>query len=154
MGTIQNSINQTLGTLAGAATMGKHISNQNKELNVKKIEAEQEQFNANEALLKNEAKYLNEQELEKGLANVTDADSYLSGKSDEAEAAYDKASTEKMKRDFAYEMGIQKNKPSSKRLEKAMQAYENVQDEITARQNLKFNLEIARKKYEVLGGKD
>lgn len=36
MGTIQNSFNQVLGTIAGAAAMGKHISNQNKELNIKK----------------------------------------------------------------------------------------------------------------------
>ena len=28
MGTIQNSINQVLGTVAGAATMGKHLQNQ------------------------------------------------------------------------------------------------------------------------------
>lgn len=40
MGTIQNSMNQMLGTVAGAATLGKHISNQNKELEVKKFEAE------------------------------------------------------------------------------------------------------------------
>lgn len=36
MGIIQNSINGGLGTLAGAATMAKHISNQNKELQIKK----------------------------------------------------------------------------------------------------------------------
>lgn len=36
MGTIQSSINQGLGTIAGAATMAKHISNQNKELKIKK----------------------------------------------------------------------------------------------------------------------
>ena len=57
MGTIQNSVNQGLGSIGAVATMGKHIANQNKELAVKKIEAERDVMNAKEALLENDAKY-------------------------------------------------------------------------------------------------
>ena len=155
MGTIQNSVNQGLGSIGAVATMGKHIANQNKELAVKKIEAERDVMNAKEALLENDAKYMNEQELEKGLANMEpDADTYLESKRSEAESVYDEASKEKALRDFNYEMGIQKSKPSSKRLQKAMEAYESVQDEIIARKNLKFDLEVAEKKFKALGGKE
>ena len=41
MGTIQNSINGVLGAAAGAATLGKHISNQNKEIAAKNAEDQQ-----------------------------------------------------------------------------------------------------------------
>ena len=152
MGAIQSSINNMLGTAGTVSALAQHLGSEKKELAIKKIEAERDVMNANEALLKNDAQYLNEQELEKGLAHVTDADSYLEGKRDEAESDYNEASLEKMMRDFNYEMGIQKSKPGSKRLEKAMQAYENVQDEIMARKNLKFDLEVAQKKLKALGG--
>ena len=39
MGSIQNSINQVLGTVAGAATMGKHISQQKEANELAKINA-------------------------------------------------------------------------------------------------------------------
>lgn len=154
MGTIQNSVNQITGTLMGAAVAGKHLKQQkqsnelakqaNEVAATKELEsAKNEYMNTNEALLENDAKYQNEQELEKGLANMEDADTYLESKRDIAEENYNEASREKMERDFNYEMGIQKSKPSSKRLQKAMDAYESVQDEIMARENLKFDYDQA-----------
>lgn len=151
---IQNSINQMAGAVGTLAATTQFLGNQKKDLEVKKIETERDVMNAQEALLENDAKYMNEQELEKGLAHMEpDADKYLESKRLDAEGVYKEASDEKLMRDFNYEMGIQKTKPSSKRLEKAMEAYENVQDEIMARQNLKFDLEIAKKKFKALGGK-
>lgn len=44
----------------------------------------------------------------------------------------------------------QKTKPSSKRLDKANIAMNELNDEIQARKNLKFDLEIAKKKREAL----
>lgn len=49
---VQNSMNQMLGTVAGAVTLGKHIKNQNKELEIKNIENEQELNKMETSLLK------------------------------------------------------------------------------------------------------
>lgn len=61
MGTIQNSINQGLATVAGAATLSKHISNQNKQI----IAAEK-----NNDLLEQQVKALNSPDYGRTMTNA------------------------------------------------------------------------------------
>lgn len=154
MGTIQNSMNAMLGAAAGAATLGKHISNQNKELAVKKVEAEQAQFNAENELKQNTADIAHQMVLEgndAGLipregetpaqAEARAVDEYLEAQSEAAEDNYQK------------QMDKVKNPAKSKRVAMARKAADEKQDAINARRNFKFNYEIAEKKLKVLGGK-
>lgn len=52
MGAIQNSLNQMLGTVAGAATVGKHISNQNKANELNEIAASERSQEEAKGLIK------------------------------------------------------------------------------------------------------
>ena len=162
----QRTINQgigTIGTLAGVKKVaeGQQKSNELNEesnaiakanLEAKALEAEQEEMNAKGALLQNDSDIYDKEVSEKGYANaITDPDKALDSRYNEAKAKLDKASEDYSRRMAEYELfHTQKSKPSSKRLDKANMAMNELNDEIAARKNLKFNLEIAKKKREAL----
>ena len=162
----QGTINQgigTIGTLAGVKRVaeGQQKSNELNEdsnaiakanLQAKALEAEQEEMNAKGALLQNDSDIYDREVSEKGFANaITDPDKALDSRYNEAKAEWDKASEDYNRRMAEYELfHTQKSKPSSKRLDKANMAMNELNDEIAARKNLKFNLEIAKKKREAL----
>ena len=162
----QGTINQgigTIGTLAGVKKVaeGQQKSNELNEesnaiakanLQAKALEAEQEEMNAKGALLQNDSDIYDKEVSEKGYANaITDPDKALDSRYNEAKAKLDKASEDYNRRMAEYELfHTQKSKPSSKRLDKANMAMNELNDEIAARKNLKFNLEIAKKKREAL----
>ena len=162
----QGTINQgigTIGTLAGVKKVaeGQQKSNELNEesnaiakanLQVKALEAEQEEMNAKDALLKNDSDIYDREVSEKGYANaITDPDKALDSRYNEAREKWDEASEDYNRRMAEYELfHTQKSKPSSKRLDKANMAMNELNDEIAARKNLKFNLEIAKKKREAL----
>lgn len=163
MGTIQNSMNGMLGAVAGATTLGKHISNQNKELSLKKIDAEKELNIATNELEKNNFEQSTKMETDKDLTpeqrdelkNLEpgkDIDRYLEIKSDNALANAANASSDFNDRLNKYNSGEQKSFPSSKRLEMMKQALQESNDEITARNTLKANVELQKKKLETLKG--
>lgn len=140
-------------TAAATAIAGKHIKNQNKELEIKKVEAEQEQYNADEALKQNTSDITHQMVLEGNDAGLEPkdgetpaqaeqraADEYLEAKSEAAEDSYQK------------QMDKVKNPEKSKRVEMARKAADEAQDAINARRNLQFNLETANKKLDALKG--
>lgn len=156
MGTIQNSMNQMIGSLAGAATLGKHISNQNKELAVKKVEAEKEVYNANAALEDNTDAIVDKEIAEKGYDNAeVDPDKILENNKNEALKTYKEAQDELVRRedlklqDPSFQNNMAWGK-ANKRLEKANEALQEAQAAIDARANLKFDLESATKKVDTL----
>ena len=167
----QNSINNMLGTAGAAATLGKHIKNQNKaieeqknatavqeknkeigkaNLELKFAEQQEEAYKAEQALNANslEISKKMQKDLDPDVAGNPDLDedSYLElkqKKAGELAAAEMKAFSE---RKLAYEMGAQKAKPSSKNLDKANQAFMEAKDAVMARRQLKFDLEAAKKR--------
>ena len=167
----QNSINNMLGTAGAAATLGKHIKNQNKaieeqknatavqeknkeigkaNLELKLAEQQEEAYKAEQALNANslEVSKAMQKDLDPDVAGNTglDEDSYLEfkqKKAGELAAAEMKDFSEKK---LAYEMGAQKAKPSSKNLDKANQAFMEAKDAVMARRQLKFDLEAAKKR--------
>lgn len=166
----QNSINSALGAAGAAAALGKHImnqnkelANQNKELEVKKIDAEKELDIANNELEKNNFNISTKMETDmdlteeqrkelKGLEAGKDIDRYLEMKSDKALLDAADANHEFNSGLDRYNSGEQKEFPDSKRLEMMKQALIERNDEITARNTLKKNVEIQRKKLEALKG--
>lgn len=162
----QSSVNQAIGTVGALSGMKKVAEGQQKgnesaqeandiakaNLQVKAIEAEKEEKNAQDALLKNDSAITDREVAEKGYANaITDPDKALDARYNAAKAEWDKASEDYNKRMAEYELfHTQKSKPSSKRLDKANIAMDELNDEIAARKNLKFDLEIAKKKREAL----
>ena len=162
----QGTINQGIGTIGTLAGIKKVVEGQKKsnELNedsnaiakanlqAKALEAEQEEMNAKGDLLQNDSDIYDREVSEKGYANaITDPDEALDSRYNEAKAKLDKASEDYNRRMAEYELfHTQKSKPSSKRLDKANEAMNELNDEIAARKNLKFNLEIAKKKREAL----
>lgn len=177
MGTIQNSMNGMLGAVAGAATLSKHISNQNKELikqdeanklhkaqlEVEKIEEEKKLKVAQNELEKNNFtlstqmktdKDLTEEQRNelKGLEAGKDIDRYLEMKSDRIEKDAVAAESEFNDRMAKYNSGEQKSFPSSKRFEMMKQALQESNDEVTARETLIKNVELQMKKLEALKG--
>ena len=162
----QSGVNQAIGTIGALAGVKKVVQGQQKgnELNeesnaiakanlqAKALEAEQEEMNAKGALLQNDSDIYDREVSEKGYANaITDPDKALDSRYNEAKAEWDKASEDYNRRMAEYELfHTQKSKPSSKRLDKANMAMNELNDEIAARKNLKFDLEIAKKKREAL----
>ena len=162
----QSGVNQAIGTLGALAGVKKVAEGQQKgnesaqeandiakaNLQVKAIEAEKEEKNAQDALLKNDSAITDREVAEKGYANaITDPDKALDARYNLAKEEWDKASDDYNKRMAEYELfHTQKSKPSSKRLDKANIAMNELNDEIAARKNLKFDLEIAKKKREAL----
>lgn len=148
-----NQMLGALGTATGALAAGEHIKNQNKELSIKKVEAEQEQYNATEALKQNTSDITHQMVLEgndDGLipkngetpeqAEARAVDEYLEAKSEAAEDRYQD------------QMDKIKNPAKSKRIEMARKAADEAQDAINARRNLQFNLELANKRLDVFKG--
>lgn len=163
MGTIQNSINQTIATTGALAGVAKHVQGQNKELELKKIDAEKELDIANNELEKNNFNISTKMETDKdltpeqrdelkGLEAGKDIDRYLEMKSDKALLDTADASSEFNSALNKYNSGEQKKFPSSKRLEMMKQALIESNDEITARKTLQANVELQKKKLEALKG--
>lgn len=166
----QNSINSALGAAGAAAALGRHMKNQKealvnqeKELEVKKIDAEKELNIAQNELEKNNFDISTKMETDKdltedqrkelkGLEAGKDIDRYLEMKSDKALSAAADASSDFKSELDKYNSGEQKSFPSSKRLKMMKQALQERNDEITARKTLQANVELQKKKLEVLKG--
>ena len=167
----QNSINNMLGTAGAAATLGKHMKNQkeslanqekelaaqekNKEigkanLELKLAEQQEEVHKAEQALSANSLAVSKEmqKDLDPDVAGNSELneDSYLELKQKKAGDLAAAEMKDFSERKLAYEMGAQKAKPSSKRLDKANQAFMEAKDAVMARLQLKFDYESAKKK--------
>lgn len=174
MGVIQNNINAAMGAVSGALVAGTHIANQNKQnelakanLEISKADAEREKANLETKLAANDEDVL--------FRSLTDADltldemkqinsskdngagEYLSIKKDNAYQDVLEKGNDYNDRMARYRSGEQKSKPGSQRLEKAKEAFDSLRDEINARDNLKFDIELSKKKIDAinlgLGGK-
>ena len=170
MGTIQNSINGVLGAVAGAATLGKHIKNQNKEIAAKNAEDEQIVKSTQEAI-KNDTieaasaiaaheqgfadkiqdydlKNLDDDELDELREEV---DAFRAGKMTEDRLDRMNEAAERYKKyhgnkiDRIYKTGDQ--------LAKAYHSFEELNQRIDASRKLKFNLEAAKERIKARGGK-
>ena len=170
MGTIQNSINGMLGAAAGAATLGKHISNQNKEIEAKIAEDEQI-IKTTETAMKNDTieaasaiaahepgfaekiKDYDLQNLDEDEYNELreEVDAYRSGKlmddrltrMKEAGENYQKYHNNKIDRIFK----------TGDQLAKAYHSFEELNQRIEASRQLKFNLESAKARLKARGVK-
>ena len=160
---IQGNINGMLGTAAALATAGKHISNQNKEIAVKKIEAEKDlataetelenkKFEISSEMDKDTTLTAEQRGLLKSMEPGQDIDAYLGFKSDQAMENTVKAQTEFDERMNKFYSGEQKTAPSSKRLDKMKLALQESNDEINAYNTLLKNKEAQLAKIKALGG--
>lgn len=158
-----NQMLGALGTATGALAAGEHVKNQNKELSLKKVEAEKELNIAQNELEKNNFELSTKMETDKDLTpeqrdelkNLEpgqDLDKYLEIKSDKALSDAAEAGADFNSRLDKYNSGEQKSFPSSKRLEMMKQALQERNDEITARKTLQSNVELQKKKLEALKG--
>ena len=160
MGEIQSSINQALGTSTGATVAAKHLSNQKAANELKKAELgveltkEQEAvYQAGQALNANSLEVSKEMQKDldpavAGNPNLTE-DSYLELKQKQAGEVAEAAMKDFSDRKLAYEMGAQKTKPSSKRLDMANKAFMEAKDAVMARRQLKYDLDMAKKRVDV-----
>ena len=155
---VQNNVNAALGTVATIAALGAHVNEQAKANEVAMIGAQKELMNASDALAKSDVEITNEMQRE--VSPTSDlykkenpVEAYLDEKRDVAVDKLNKAEAEFEGRQFNYEMGNQKAKPSSKRLEKAQEALQNLDDERIARENLKFDVKTAKEKLAAYGPK-
>lgn len=157
----QNSINSALGAAGAAAALGKHMKNQKealvnqeKELEVKKVAAEQEQYNAEQALKQNTSDITHKMTLE-GRSDELVAKEGETPAQAEARAVQDYLEDQSDIAENKYQEILDKAKnptKNNKRLEMARVAADEAQAAIDARENLKFNLDIATKKLNVLKG--
>ena len=151
---IQSAINSMLGTAGTVSAITQHLDAQKKEISVKKAEAEKEMFNTENELKQNTTDITHQMVLEGNDAGLEPkkgetpeqaeqraVDEYLEAKSEAAENRYQE------------QMDKVKHPEKSIRVELARKAADQVQDEINARRNLKFDLDIAKKKLKALGGK-
>ena len=155
---VQNNINAALGTVATLTALGAHVNEQAKANEVAMIGAQKELMNASDALATSDIEIGNEMEREVSptseLYNKKNPiEAYLDEKRDVAVGNLEEAQSEFQGRQFNYEMGNQKAKPSSKRLEKAQEALQNLDDERIARENLKFDVKTAKEKLAAYGPK-
>lgn len=154
---IQGSVNQGLGIIAGAATLGKHISNQNKELEIKNIENKQVLENMETELLKNSRDIITNAG-EKGLAAL-DAATKENGGNVEAAAntAASKLLENSYKEAVANHLGVVEHKLENeaagkpigqlnKSIEKMKIALNEKENEVTARKKLMQNIELQKRK--------
>lgn len=146
---IQSSVNSMLGTAAGIATAAEHLAKQNKtnenleksnelkqkDLDLQKTELEQTIAN-NEATLNEQDNYV-ETELQRRKGY------------DDLQA--DSTTDDKLKLLEGYAGGDVINAKKGVELERARIAMETVQGKMEARRQLKFDIEIAKKKLEMLG---
>lgn len=158
-----NQMLGALGTATGALAAGEHIKNQNKELSIKKIDAEKELNIANNELEKNNFEQSTKMETDKdltpeqrkelkGLEAGKDIDRYLEMKSNKALSDAADARSEFDSELDKYNSGELKSFPSSKRLEMMKQALQESNDEITARKTLQANVKLQKEKLEALKG--
>lgn len=157
----QNSINSALGAAGAAAALGKHMKNQKealvnqeKELEVKKVAAEQEQYNAEQALKQNTSDIAHKMTLE-GRSDELLAKEGETPAQAEARAVQDYLEDQSDIAENKYQEILDKAKnptKNNKRLEMARVAADEAQAAIDARENLKFNLDIATKKLNALKG--
>ena len=184
MGTIQNSINGMLGSVATMATTSKFMSNQNKEIAAKNAE-DIETIAANKAAYKSDTieaaeaiaahepdfkkmlddggydlKNLDENQIDKLGAEV---DKYRSGKltTDRIQRMEDI----RQKKDIVEELGKKDKTPEeieatmnrqaelNKDLEKAYDAFRELNSRIEASRQLKFNITSAQARIQARGGK-
>lgn len=138
---------------AATAIAAKHIKNQNKELEIKKIEAEQEQYNADEALKQNTSDITHQMVLEGNDAGLEPKEGETPAQAEQrAVYEYLEAQSEAAENNYQKQMEKVKNPEKSKRVEMARKAADEAQDAINARRNLQFNLETANKKLDALKG--
>ena len=167
----QNSINNALGAVGAAVTLGKHISNQNKaieeqknatavqeknkeigkaNLELKLADQQEEVHKAEQALSANSLAVSKEmqKDLDPDVAGNSELneDSYLELKQKKAGELAAAEMKDFSDRKNAYLMGAQKAKPSSKNLDKANQAFMEAKQAIMARRQLQFDLEAAKKR--------
>lgn len=158
-----NQVMSLLGGAAAVSTMSQSVSNQKKELELKKIDAEKELDIANNELEKNNFNISTKMETDrdltegqrkelKGLKSGKDIDRYLEMKSDKALLDAADASSEFNSALNKYNSGELEKFPDSKRLEMMKQALIESNDEITARKTLKANVELQKKRLEALKG--
>lgn len=162
---VQSGINQALGAVGTALTLGSHLAEQKKanemqanQQEIQKIEAEQNVFNAENALKANtestmqklvEAEREGTYKAPEKLPDETSAEHEARMVEDYQETLSDRAEDK-----YQAAMANVKHPAESKRVQAARIAANEVQDEINARKNLKFDLEIAKKKFKALGGKE
>ena len=143
-----------LGTATGALAAGEHIKNQNKDLAIKKVEAEQEEFNTTNELKQNTTDITHQMVLEGNDAGLVPKDGETPEQAEtRAVDEYLEAKSEAAEENYQIQMDRVKHPEKSKRVEMARKAADEKQDAINARRNLQFNLEIAQKKLQALGGK-
>lgn len=173
MGVIQNNINAAMGALSGALVAGTHIANQNKQnelakanLEISKLDTERDKANLETKLASTDEDLLlrgladtdlTEEEQQKLISSRDKAGDYLALKTENAKQDTLAAANEYSNGLINYKAGKQENKPSSIRLEKAREAFDALRDETNARNNLKFDIELTKKKIDAmnlgLGGK-
>lgn len=160
---IQSGINQALGTVGTALTLGSHLAEQKKanemqakQQEIQKIEAEQNVFNAENALKANTESTM-QKIVEAGDAYKAPdklADETAAEHEDRMVQDYLDTNSEIAEDRYQDQMAKVKYPAESKRVAAARIAANEAQDEINARKNLKFDLEIAKKKLKALGGKE
>ena len=177
---IQNSINQGLGTIAAVATMGKHISNQNKE-NEAQIASSKETLATNEEALKNDQyeaqqailahsqeEGLSKEEIDKLKADPSYAQELREGVMKErrkqglelASEKFNNASEDKLAKDYKGKLMLdsQGNPMTEKdvanmQLNKAYESLRELNDRIAVTRQFKFNIEKAKANIQTRGGK-
>lgn len=165
MGAIQNSLNQAFGAAAGAATAATYLGDKIQTQELKHTEALKEVMNTKHEL-ENDNNKVSEQiqngeftdvtdEQMKELAQIANADGDVTTRLKEIKAENTK---EAYKEAYAKDLMNHVNgadeatiEQGSKRLEKARIAYMEAEDAVTARKNLKFNLEAAIKNKRATG---
>ena len=163
----QNSVNSALGAAGAAAALGKHISNQNKELKMKKADAEAAEISAAEseklaaegadkAAAELEGKNLETIAsfgVDKSLAIAKHLESQGIKPTNEAvaDAIYQQRTAETANELVEAGHNVESMKrPSQKaktRLAMAQKAQDSLNDELEARQTLKFNKDEAIAKH-------
>ena len=172
MGTIQNSINSMLGSVATMATTSKFISNQNKEIAAKNAQDEQIVASTQSAI-KNDtieaatAISAHEPEfkaiLEKGgydlnklsdeqVASLTkEVDAFRSGKLTQDRIANMQEASERY--DKYHDNPIDRIYKTGEQLNKAYESFRELNQRIEASRQLKFNLEAAQARLKARGVK-
>ena len=146
---IQSSVNQMLGTVAGIATAAEHLAKQNQtnkqltennELNQKELDLQKTEL---EGTIANNEATLNEQD--------EYVESELQRRPGYNEDIANSTTDDKLKLLEGYAGGDVLNAKKGVELERARIAMETVQGKMEARRQLKFDIEIAKKKLEMLG---
>lgn len=154
MGAIQNSVNGILGAVAGATTLGMHIANQAEQTAETKALKEQQatQFQKEQDLQKAEL----EQTIANNEATLGEQDNYVESElqrlPDYNDDIANMSTDDKLKLLESNAGGAVLNARKGIELERARAAMETVQGKMEARRQLKFDIDVARKKLEMIGG--